>query len=230
MGLKKLLLLCALFLGLTACSQPARYVSKETRPATVVRIWLDPASGLPIKETLEGCNMWNVMDVQCVAVEDAKAADITISEDGLFCGVNKEGTRTLAYAYPDSSIKVRKDCFYSIGIFKDTFRDKMYKLMIAHEVGHVFGIWTHVEKECDEDGKKAAADAAHDVIPALGPPAKKICGEGIMNPIIDEDIDYLTVHDKEAFDHRNRQYSALEPRMSSGPREPPPPVECVGRL
>ena len=104
----------------------------------------------------------------------------------------------LATASPSNVIDVSLDCFYDAN---GSFDAEEYRLVLAHEFGHQFGIWDHVPRKCDDKAKTL-------------PDGRRVCGTAIMNPDYDSDVPYLTPVDDLAFAVRDRQTNVLERRAA----------------
>jgi hypothetical protein len=197
---------------LLACSPPPRFINTKHGPPMFVKIWVDPESKFPAHEALAGCNLWNEADIFCTLAETKEEGAISMYADGHFCGPDKDGKEVLATAYPkDKSIKFREDCFWAMGALRDKFDAKKFRLVTAHEVGHQFGIWKHVPKDCDDKVLK-------------GSDGTPICGAAIMNPNYDSAVEHITPADAAALDRRSIHYTVLpQPRVNDASPKPPMP-------
>lgn len=141
----------------------------------------------------EACLQWMPKGVICDQVSDRKLADVVIEATDKACETNSDGTYTIGWASSNGvtgHITIMAAC--------PGWDDNQLIGVLAHELGHVIGIWKHVPKSCDEE------HLTH-------PNGEAVCGIATMNPIHNEGLDYTTLIDGLAFDLREQQYSLLRP-------------------
>lgn len=185
-----------------------------------VQIWIEADPRLPKGLVLKGCSAWKAKNVGCVETASKDFADIRIyADDGTCVLLDDNDTpndpkddrkhTTLAWAYSGGDIKMMMRCLTHTG---DVYDSKQIGGVVTHEVGHQLGIWGHVPypPKC-EDAK-------------THPSGGKVCGQAVMNPFYDEDVDYVTDIDALAFDLRDPKYSVL---VSDVPAKDTP--DCIFR-
>jgi len=204
----------ALTAALLSCAGPVRYLRQDP-PAYSLSLWIDVRHGLlDPEDALKGCAEWRAKGVACAMAADRDSADVVISLSDAACLPDKDGYRTLAWAFRDDShIEFVADCFrrgggYDRGLFRS---------VMTHEIGHVVGIWRHVPLKCDPKAPEGSLD-------------RSVCGIAVMNPLHDDDVDFVTVIDSLAFEARSVDSSALVPlnREAGGPSAPAAPT-CTYR-
>lgn len=174
-----------LFVAL-GCSPPPRYVKKSHGPPMYVKTWVDPASPLPPLDVLAGCNVWNEADIYCTLVPDRDDADVRVLLSPHKCEKNEDDAYVLATASSDRKIEVRWGCFAN---GKEPNLERL-RLSMAHEFGHQWGIWKHVEVDCPAN-------------PERGPDGTAICGRALMNANENDSPPYLTPADIAALARRD---------------------------
>ena len=174
----------------------------STAPGTQVRLWAENHPLIASSETvLDGCRAWWPNDVDCV-LTDAFDSTIRINAvmpedvasstdqgeiDRANCAKLPDGTVTLGMATEGGWIELYPKCFENLDkdgkvVGYDTF---LATAVITHEVGHELGL-PHVPKDCDRNTL---------VVPGHG----AICGDAIMNPILDRSTFAPTQVDDIAF-------------------------------
>lgn len=174
-------------------------------PSASVAVWVESDTDLPAAEASAGCGVWRVKGVACISIDSEELADIRIYADPKACKKNPDGATTLAIAYRGGKIEIIVDCFKKSGVLDR----HMLSAVVAHEVGHQFGIWEHVPESC------AGRPLKH-------PSGKPVCGQALMNPAYDPVVHFVTPVDSLAFDLRDPFYSVL---VSDVPRSDTP--DCV---
>lgn len=198
-----------------SCAAPVRYALRDT-PAYSLSVWLDKSPLLDPADAIQGCSEWLPKGVVCrlTADEEAAAVRVYAAEDDQ-CLPDKDGLRTLAYAFRDGHIIFNSRCFRSSG---GGFNRPMFRAVMTHELGHVIGIWGHVPEDCRPDTPRH-------------PNGQQVCGIAIMNKTYDDDVWFITVVDAMAFDIRDQDHSALAPlntgENAAAPKNEPP--YCVYR-
>lgn len=162
-------------------------------PDKHVLIWVDPESTLPQEEMLAGCDAWFESGVGCELVTEREASDVQIFADTSGCTPRSDGSVTLAYAACCGPIVFFSECFKH----KDGSWDLDALVTVAaHEIGHQFGLWWHVNRTC--------------INPPEHPSGKLVCGKAIMNPYYDSNVDSPTEIDGLAFDVREASHSVVD--------------------
>jgi hypothetical protein len=194
------------FFALSCGPSVPRYQPKAPdEPVAAVAIWIEEDADLPAAAVATGCDVWGVKGVVCASAAAKELADIRIRADHKACEKNGKGTTTLALAYWGGDIEINVDCFKKSG----KLDRHMLSAVVAHEVGHQFGIWEHVPESCDSK-------------PTVHPNGKPVCGQALMNPYYEPAVYFVTPVDSLAFDLRDPFYSVL---VSDVPRSDAP--DCV---
>lgn len=199
----------------TSCATPP----KRAAPAidsfgdSIVPVWIENDSGLPVDVLLAGCAYWQPFKIRCERTMDIKAARVRVRADKTKCNT-EDKIRKLAWAKPGGEIVMEVDCLKD---FFGRFDRKLIRITFAHELGHELGIWDHVPSTCDP--KEVAEERkVYDKYLTVKkhPGGKQVCGTAVMNPWI-HDLSYLTEIDGLAFDLRDKYW-----RVVTVPDEPPP--------
>lgn len=141
----------------------------------------------------EACLQWMPKGVICDLVTDRQQADVTIDATDEKCDVKSDGTYTIGWASSNGvngRITIMAAC--------PGWNDSQLIGVLAHELGHVIGIWKHVPLDCDEPHLTHSNGQA-------------VCGVATMNPMHNNGLYYTTPIDGLAFDLRDRQSSLLRP-------------------
>lgn len=195
--------------ALLSCGGGKKLVPPGPAPEPLpLKIWIDPASGLPERTVLAGCEGWREKGILCLPAADRPLSDIQVYADKDDpCAVGKEGTRVLARAWRGGRIVFYSRCFMRNGKLDEA----MLRSVGIHEVGHQLGIWEHVPREC------AAGAKVH-------PDGRKVCGSAVMNPLYRRDVPSVTPVDLLAFDLRDRRIGVVIDAFES---DPPRAPDCV---
>nr|ALV85548.1 hypothetical protein [uncultured bacterium pA1] len=190
----------------SGCSGTAEPYAPDGQPSEThtVTVWVQDHPALRHNTAVLGCDIWYPEGIRCDITADEGSADVRVYAHDAPCAVRADGTFTLATAFGDRSIVFETSCF---GRDADGGIDAhAYRTVMGHEIGHQFGIWSHVPRSCDEP---------HVTHPTGGP----VCGQALMNPMYDANISFETAIDHLAFDMRDRDSSVLEdgrPGISGG--------------
>lgn len=189
--------------ALVACGGPraktpplSRYAPADPAPERpVVAVWVDDDPDLPMESMKAGCEIWKLEGARCEFVGRGEPARVRVWPYHGPCKKNDRGSYTLATAYSDGKIIFNVECFKR-GDDKTLDRQELAVVM-AHEMGHQFGIWKHVHADCGQEGVRTHPD---------GTP---LCGVALMNPMRRRDVFFLTPLDHLAFEMRDRAWSVL---------------------
>jgi len=172
-------------------------------PVGTVLVAIKEGSTFEEELIIEGCDKWGAEGLGCHIVDDADVAEIVFRVDSSTCEPDEEGIATLAVAnWETHDVVFLSDCIrYAArnGYDVAEMERAIFVVVVAHELGHHLGIWTHVPPACDDDYVES-----EDGVP--------ICGPAIMNPHIDARLraSGITAFDSLAFDRRDRYQSVLD--------------------
>lgn len=191
---KHLLILSLLAASLGACDPGNTSPDAAPHPEYHILVWVDPASGLPEDEMLDGCDLWAPVGVGCELTEEFGASDVQIYADTDPCEENSDGSITLAWASCCGRVVFIRECFRRSDGQLD--RDAL-RVVSTHEVGHQFGLWWHVPRSCAGN-------------PPRHPDGGKVCGTAVMNPFFNSSLHELQEPDVRAFDIREKEFSVAD--------------------
>jgi hypothetical protein len=214
-------LTAVLFLGatmfLTACAgeilMDDPYGAPPPFPADgddclVLGVWVQEDPDLSEPLALVGADLWEDVGV-CGMSAMREEAHIRIYGNPQLCppAFDEEGMQTgwiLAIAYGgQGTVVVNTDCLWRPYGPRTAPNAEQFRNIVAHEIGHVLGVWEHVPRECtDAMGHLLPETPVH----ASGAP---ICGPAIMNPFIDPALSRLSGPDILQFDRRSMTASVL---------------------
>lgn len=169
------------------------YVEPGPEPTSdiQIRLWAEDHPLLPAYDTvLDGCRQWWPNDVDCVLTDESDSSmrinaitpeDVVdpldvARRDYANCVEQPDGTRTLAISTGGGWIEIFPLCF----AYKDDegnitgYNTRLAMSVITHEVGHELGL-PHVEKMCTRNSLSVPGEGG-------------ICGDAIMNPIMDANV------------------------------------------
>ena len=167
-AMNKALSLSAILCG---CVSYTQYHGAPTSHKELL-LWIQPHKDLSIADTLAACKFWAVEGVKCVLSDRETPDAIRIRIDTRPCEM-VDGHWVTAYSRPYGAIMVNSACLRKGG--DDIIDQDMYKVVLAHEFGHVLGVWCHVD-----DGD----------------------GIALMNPMIHKWMKGISVLDHDAYTHR----------------------------
>jgi hypothetical protein len=187
----------------------------------VLGVWVQDDPDLSPTLAVDGCDFWQdaITTIVCMSTP-REQAHIRIygnpqlcppyfDEDGVVIGF------ILAIAYGgQGTVVVNTDCLWRPFGPRTAPQAEQYRNIIAHEIGHVLGVWEHVPRAC--------TDAMGALLPEtpIHPSGAPICGPAIMNPFIDVALSRLTGPDILQFDRRSTDMTVL----------PVPPMEDMAAL
>jgi hypothetical protein len=179
-----------------------------TPQCVVLGVWVQEDPDLSEPLALVGSDLWEDVGV-CGMSATREEAHIRIYANPILCppAFDKMGMPAgwiLATAYGgQGTVVVNTDCLWRPLGPRTAPNAEQFRNMIAHEIGHVLGVWEHVPRECtDAEGNLLPDIPIH----ASGAP---ICGPAIMNPGIDPALSRLTGSDILQFDRRSLDVSVL---------------------
>lgn len=187
-------------LALAACGDDGYdWYQDDPPPAGTVRVWVEADDAIPAETVREACEAWRPEGVLCELADAPDAADIRVYADDADCVQGDGGLYPLGWAQEGGEIRLFVDCLHRFG-GTPIARDLLYPV-VAHEVGHQLGLWTHVPAKCDPTPDDPAAQRLID----LG-----ICGTALMNPIVHKGMIGITVLDHEAYAIRDKDHAVLK--------------------
>ncbi len=202
MAIRYAILAVAAALTCTACGPDPVPYEPYDQPAFSLSVWLDPAKPLlDPSDSLDGCSKWLAKGVVCRIVETQAEADVKVWTNDEPCEKDEKGNYTLAVAYGNGNIVFNSLCLGKPG----DYNRHRFRAVMTHELGHTVGIWEHVPNDCDDE------HLTH-------PSGQPICGVAVMNPMIDDDVYFVTVIDALAFDVRDEEMCRLHPLPTSAKR------------
>lgn len=218
----RLTLLLSMFaaLGIGGCAGANDLDSREDPPPTyhpvgpdgqtdpsqclVLGVWIQDDPDLSVSLAIAGSDYWWEVGL-CGMSAPRESAHIRIYGNPQPCppgSYDESGMPTswiLAVAYGgQGTVVVNTTCLarpFGPGTSPDA---EQFRVIIAHEVGHVLGVWEHVPRDC--------ADPAGVPVHASGAP---VCGPAVMNPYIDSSLAGLTGPDILQFDRRSVDTSVI---------------------
>lgn len=161
----------------------------------VVGLWIQEHPDLPANHVYISCDMWAGIGLACVPA-DRDVADIQVYADESPCVPKPNGNRTLALAYSEGAIEVNIQCLNRIS--DDMINLNEFRIMMAHEIGHLIGIWDHVPDSCEDEKV------------TIHPLGISICGPAIMNSLTHPEIYEMTENDWLAYDLRDTSMSVID--------------------
>lgn len=156
-------------------------------------IWVQDDPDLSPALASDGCHFFGPEGVCCpTAARDD--ADVRIYSNPQPCPLTPGADAyVLAVAFKQGTIVVNTQCLdrpYGSSPSAEQFRN-----IIAHEVGHVLGMWFHIPRDCDSEDPSLPV--------RIHPSGAPICGPAIMNPLLDVSLNGPTGPDLLAFDLRD---------------------------
>ena len=188
-----------------ACGDDLRsYDLYEDDPdgSKTVTLWIAPHPDIPAELARMACESWRPEGVLSALVDDPHSALIRVRPSEGECVENEDGSYPLGRAWVGGEIALEIECLRRFGGTPPA-RSALWPV-IAHEVGHQLGIWTHVPVDCD--GPEVMTH------PEGGP----VCGVALMNPMVHRGLDGITVIDHYAYDLRNEDLSVLRLTADEG--------------
>ncbi len=175
-----------------------RYVP-DGAACTVLGVWLQDDPDLSVSLAIDGCDMWEDVGICCMSAE-RDDAHIRIYGNPQPCPPSPDDPESvvLATAYSgQGTVVVNTMCLgRPFGLVGEP-DPAQYRVMIAHEIGHVLGVWDHVPATCTEPG-----------IP-LHPSGAPVCGPAVMNPMNTPSLRGLTGPDILQYDRRSSYDSVI---------------------
>lgn len=159
-----------------------------------------------------GFDYWKPKCLRHRRAASGEEADVTIVPDRGPCQVNPETNGfIMAQAYDGGLIEVHLDCFLRSRPSEPDGRVSrdLLRLVLAHEIGHQAGLWGHVPVFCGQ--VKPASDFERSLDRA------GICGDALMNPMIDRDFRIITDLDARAYDLRDKEQAATPSLRAAAP-------------
>lgn len=158
--------------------------AKDGGGSSVVTVSVPQDPRLDPELVVDGCAAWSAVDVTCALALD-RDAEIRFHIDDRECVEEEDGTYILAEAFTDTqTVALYWNCLQ-----QTDNKDRLLRTVVAHEVGHLLGIITHVPRLCEDD----AYETSDEGVP--------ICGRAVMNPLVDEAFDgVITAYDLYAFE------------------------------
>ena len=172
--------LCALA-ALAACgdNDPPLY-DHDPGSFSTVTVWVDPHPDVPPETAREACEAWYPEGVLCELAPSSEEALIRIRPLTGACEKTEDGSYVLGIAWEGGEIALVIECLRKFG--GTPIGVDILWPVIAHEVGHQLGIWTHVDPEK---------------------------GFALMNPKVHEGLFGITPLDHEAFLARDEDHGVL---------------------
>jgi len=177
-------------IGCTNVVEAPPYGVVDTRegPVRQVRLWAEDHPLLkPFDVVLDGCRAWWPADVDCILTDEADATiriraitpeDVKDSADQALidlanCAEKTDGTRTIGLSLGAGNIQIFPKCYEQLDAEGNVvgYNTLVGAAVVTHEVGHELGL-PHVPKHCDEPHLNAGSGDG-------------LCGDAIMNPILD---------------------------------------------
>jgi hypothetical protein len=192
---RSVLLLAAAALG--ACGDDA-FDLYESEPASfqTVTVWVDPHPDVPAETARQACEAWYPEGVMCELAPSSEEALIRIHAfTGPCMELEMEDTYPLGHASVGGDITLEIECMRKFG--GTPIAERVLWPVIAHEVGHELGIWTHVPTDCGDPEVMEH--------PEGGP----VCGQALMNPMIHYGLKGILIEDHYAFELRDEDFSVL---------------------
>jgi hypothetical protein len=183
---------------LAACGDnEASYDLYDAEPAEfrTATLWVQPHPDVPPELARAACEAWRPEGVLCRLVDDPQEALIRIRAFTGACEELEDGNYPLGHARFGGEITLEIECLRRFGGTPPS--EDVLSPTIAHEVGHVLGIWTHVPPDCGERDVP--------VHPEGGP----VCGVAVMNPMIRHGLFGITRIDHYAYALRDEDLSVL---------------------
>jgi hypothetical protein len=181
----------------------------------VLGVWLQDDPDLSPTLAVDGCDFWQdaVTTIACMSAPRDEA-HIRIYANTQLCppafdamGVQNGWILATAYGgetpYRVGTVVVNTDCLWRPFGPRTAPSAEQFRVMVAHEIGHVLGLWEHVPRDC--------TDAMGKLLPGvpIHPSGAPICGPAIMNPSVDVALSRLTGPDILQFDRRSIDISVL---------------------
>jgi len=189
--------LFVLFALLAACGDDDSYDLYEHEPESfrTVTLWVDPHPDVPPDLAREACEAWRPEGVRCEIASSRSDALVRVHAYEGPCMELDDGTYPLGHASVGGDVVLEIACLKKFGGAEISGR--VLRPVIAHEVGHELGIWTHVPAAC---GGKDVMEH-----PEYGP----VCGDALMNPMIHYGLYGITILDHAAYELRDTDHSVL---------------------
>lgn len=185
----------ALFL-FAACGDNDEPPDAGWHPERHVLVWLDPAADLPLESLLDGCGRWDELGVGCEPARSERESDVQVYAETSECDPDGDGSYVLAYAVCCGTVVFRSECFRDE---RGRYDREGLAIVMAHEVGHQFGMWWHVARGCGGS-------------PPTHPGGEPVCGKAVMNPYFDRSVAHPNEVDTLAFDLRDPRLSVVDER------------------
>lgn len=185
-----------LLVALAACDPGPSYELYEADPAVTatVTVWVESHPNLPAEEVIVACEFWRPEGVRCALASDEVAADVRIRVIPDACEALENGQYPLARTRSGGEIGVFVSCMHRFA--GDPVDPDWFDAVIAHELGHTFGLWGHVPESCDGV-------------------TNELCGYALMNPSVHPDLPGMTVIDHERFLARDKNDSVLPAALNN---------------
>jgi hypothetical protein len=170
-----------------------------------VAVWLEPHPAFRPDDAAAGCAFWCFKGASCRVVADPALATVLVRADRASCARAADGTFHLGDAWLDAdkgvaTVNLRVDCFRNEAprSLVEPYDRAKVRSVLAHELGHTFGIWDHVPDGC-AGAHKTRADGA------------EACGDALMNALWEPATPCPTFVDAIAFDVRDEKLTVLRP-------------------
>lgn len=176
----------------------------------VLGVWVQDHPDLSPTLAVDACDLWQdvITTLSCMSVP-REDAHIRIYANPQLCPPSFDAMGVqigwiLATAYGgQGTVVVNTACLwrpFGPGTAPDA---EQYVIMIAHEIGHVLGLWEHVPRACtDAMGALLVGTPIH-------PSGAPVCGPAVMNAFIDPVLTGLTGPDILQFDRRSLDVTVL---------------------
>lgn len=188
---------------IAACAARSGSATREVEQAVpgsspVLTVWVEKDRRISGKDVMNGCQKWRAKNVECLEAESFENAKIRVYVSDAPCVLRKKNggvkMAVLAWAIFGGKVILMARCFDAEP--GNVFEPLQVSAVVAHEIGHLLGIWTHVPDSCE-----GTSPLTHK---ATGRP---ICGAAIMNKHYAQSVTALTLADSMAFDERSITFS-----------------------
>lgn len=173
--------------GTAATAAPGTPLSPVDGP---VRVWLQqPQTDVEARILRDACDIWGPVGFSCELTDDFAAALIHVYVSEADCvDEDGDGSVVLATTYDTWDIVVEGKCLgRSWGGDPD---ERALRVLLAHETGHVLGL-PHVIKDCQDPNVRLHVSGA------------RICGDAVLNPMLNPVADAMTGADWLNWEMRN---------------------------